>query len=98
MPKDVFPPAAPAGLTGLYTSAAVDLIWTPNLEPDLAGYNLYRREAGQQVVRLNSELVRSAFYRDTSATPGRHYVYRITAEDLNGNESPPSSEVEVDVP
>lgn len=98
LPKDVFPPATPAGLTGLYTSRAVELIWTPNLEPDLAGYNVYRREAGGQAVRLNSELVRSALYRDTTATPGHHYFYRITAVDMNGNESLPSPEAEVDVP
>jgi hypothetical protein len=98
MPKDVFPPAVPAGLTGLYTSGAVELIWTPNLEPDLAGYNVYRRDAGEQAVRLNSELVRSALFRDTTATPGRHYSYQITAEDLRSNESAPSLEVEVDVP
>jgi hypothetical protein len=98
LPKDVFPPAAPAGLTGLYTSGAVELIWTPNLDPDLAGYNVYRREAGQQVIRLNSELVRSALHRDATVTPGHHYYYRITAEDLSGNESPPSAEVEVELP
>jgi len=98
MPKDVFPPAVPGGLTGLYTSGAVELIWTPNLDPDLAGYNVYRRRAGEQAVRLNSELVRSALFRDTTAKPGHQYFYRITAEDMNGNESPQSPEVEVDVP
>ena len=98
MPKDVFAPAVPAGLTGLYTSGAVELIWTPNLESDLAGYKVYRREAAQQPVRLNSKLVGSALYRDATATPGRHYFYQITAEDMNGNESPPSPEVEVDIP
>jgi hypothetical protein len=98
MPKDVFPPAPPAGLTGLYTSGAVEFIWTPNFDSDLAGYNVYRREAGQQAVRLNSELVRSALFRDATATPGHHYYYRITAEDLSGNESEPSAEVEVGVP
>jgi hypothetical protein len=96
--KDVFPPAAPAGLTGLYTSGAVELIWTPSLEPDLAGYNVYRREAGQQTVRVNSELVRSALYRDSAVTPGHGYFYQVTAEDLSGNESPRSAEIEVDVP
>ena len=98
MPKDVFPPAPPAGPTGLYTSGAVELIWTPNLDSDLAGYQVYRREAGQPEVRLNSELVRSALFRDVTATPGHHYYYRITAEDLNGNKSEPSAEVEVDIP
>ena len=98
MPKDIFPPAVPLGLTGLYTSRAVELIWTPNNEPDLAGYNVYRREAGQQAMRSNSDLVRSALYQDTAATPGHRYFYRVTAEDLSGNESAACPEVEVDVP
>jgi hypothetical protein len=94
-PRDVFPPAVPAGLSGLYTSGAVELIWSPNLEPDLAGYNLLRREEGGQPKRLNQELLRSPLYRDIDVTSGHHYFYQVTAVDLSGNESAPSPEVEV---
>lgn len=98
LPRDVFPPAAPGGLTGLYTAAAVELLWNPNTEPDLAGYNIYRREARGHAERLNAELLRSPLFRDTTLTPGGRYSYSVTAVDLSGNESAASLEVEVDVP
>ena len=98
VPRDVFPPAAPAGLTGLYTGGAVELIWNPGDEPDLAGYNVYRRETAGPPQRLNAELLRSPLYRDTTAMAGRHYIYRVTAVDLRGNESGPSSELQINVP
>jgi len=98
LPRDVFPPAAPAGLSGLYTAGAVELIWNPNTEPDLAGYGIYRHEAGGHAERLNAELLPSPLFRDTALTPGRHYLYSVTAIDLSGNESAVSSEVEVEVP
>ncbi len=95
-PRDVFPPAAPAGLTGLYTAGAVELIWTASLEPDLAGYNVYRREEGRPLQQINKELLRTPIYRDTSVEPGRQYFYRVTATDLSGNQSLPSEEVAVE--
>lgn len=97
VPRDVFPPAPPAGLAGVYTGKEVDLIWNPNTEPDLAGYNIYRSTAGQKPVKLNTELLRSPLYHDTSATPGHRYTYHVTAVDTNGNESASSEEVRVDV-
>jgi fibronectin type 3 domain-containing protein len=97
-PRDVFPPAAPAGLTGLYTSNAVELLWSPNTEPDLAGYNIYRGGAGEQPAKLNSALLPSPLYHDTSIAAGRRYTYHVTAVDLKGNESAPSQDVSVDVP
>src|SRR5262249_48908179 len=39
---DNLPPAAIAGLTGQYVAGKVQLFWNPNLEPDLAGYLIYR--------------------------------------------------------
>ncbi|HEV2426093.1 MAG TPA: hypothetical protein VGZ29_14780 [Terriglobia bacterium] len=98
VPRDVFPPAAPAGLSGVYTGKEVDLIWSPNTEADLAGYNIYRNTAGEKPVKLNAELLRSPLYRDTTATAGHRYTYRVTAMDTNDNESVPSEEAVVDVP
>jgi len=98
IPRDVFPPAAPAGLTGLYTANGVELIWSPNPEPDLAGYNIYRIGSGGRPTKLNPELLLSPLYRDTAVTSGLRYTYRVTAVDKNGNESSPAAEVTVDVP
>lgn len=96
-PHDIFPPAAPLGLTALYSSGVVELIWNVSPEPDLAGYNVYRREAtAGAFTKLNRSLVETPTFRDSTVAPGRRDVYRVTAVDLAGNESAPSAEVEVE--
>lgn len=98
IPRDTFPPAPPAGLTGLYTANAVELIWDPSAEPDLAGYNVYRSDGGQPPAKINSELLRSPLYRDAAVSSDHRYIYRVAAVDVSGNESGLSAEVSVDVP
>ena len=95
-PHDVFPPAVPVGLSGLYTAQGAELIWTANSEPDLAGYNVYRREQTAPPVRLNRELLRAPIFRDATATSGKEYFYHVTAVDLAGNESSGSTETLVE--
>ncbi len=99
---DVFPPAAPAGLqavaSGVGQPPFVDLTWAPNTEADLAGYNVYRHQAGQQPVKINTELVKAPAYRDREVTAGHNYFYAVTAVDLRGNESPRSPETSESVP
>lgn len=95
-PRDIFPPEAPAGLSGLYTGSAVDLIWTANSEPDLAGYNVYRREGTGPASRINKALVRTPVFRDSDVQPEHNYLYSVTALDLSNNESRPSAEIVVE--
>ena len=99
---DVFPPAAPAGVqavaSGVGQPPFVDLTWAPNTEPDLAGYNVYRHEAGHPPVKINAELVKASAYRDREVTAGHNYFYAVTAVDLRGNESPRSDETSESVP
>ncbi len=96
IPRDTFPPAPPKGLTAVYTGRAVELIWNASLEPDLAGYNVYRRSGDTDFVRLNTKLLPTPIFRDNSVAQGKSYSYRVTALDLSNNESPPSAEVEVE--
>jgi hypothetical protein len=76
---------------------AIDLSWEPNMEPRMAGYRVYRRDldggAPNAWVRLGSELVPAAAYRDLSVVAAHRYAYRVTAVSEAGNESAPSSEV-----
>ncbi|HEV2493190.1 MAG TPA: hypothetical protein VG204_08985 [Terriglobia bacterium] len=101
-PHDIFPPATPAGLTGIYTAGAVELIWTANTESDLAGYNVYRRDettpqgASALPQKLNRELVGTPLYRDTSVERGHRYAYWVTAVDLSKNASSLSAGVRVE--
>jgi len=89
--RDTFPPAAPQGLTALYTSRAVELIWNASTEPDLDGYNVYRQEEGGAETRLTPQPLATPIFRDTAVAVGRKYTYRVTAVDLAHNESPPSA-------
>jgi hypothetical protein len=103
---DVFPPSVPAGLQAAYSGEGqkpfIDLIWAPVTNADLAGYNLYRSEAGGaavgQIVKLNSELVKSPSYRDSAVASGKTYTYSVSAVDVRGNESQRSEEASEPVP
>lgn len=95
-PRDTFPPAAPTSLSAVYTTQAVELLWTANSEPELAGYNIYRREGAEQPRRINQGLVRTPIFRDMALEGGHNYFYKVTAVDLAGNESPASAEIEVE--
>jgi len=95
MPRDVFPPAPPQGLSSIYSGGAVELVWTANTEADLAGYNVYRVD-NQTARRVNKELVRTPIFRDISAEPGKTLTYYVTAVDLSGNESKPSKHEDVE--
>ena len=99
---DVFPPVTPSGLQAVFSGTAqapfIDLIWAPNTESDLAGYNVYRREPNGPTVKRNQELVKAPTFRDTEVLSGQHYSYSISAVDVRGNESPPSDEVSEAVP
>lgn len=73
----------------------MELVWTANTEPDLAGYNVYRSD-GQTVERINKELARTPIFRDGGAPPGKTLNYHVTAVDLSGNESKASQTVDVE--
>ena len=99
---DVFPPAVPSGLqavaTGVGQQPGIDLVWAPDTEADLAGYNVYRREENGQAEKVNKDLVKASSYRDTSAVAGHTYFYSVSAADVRGNESARSEEAHESMP
>ena len=103
-PKDTFPPAAPQGIVAAIQpgatpgAVAVELSWSINVEPDLAGYRVYRSEQeGARGALLTPDLLPSPAYRDNSVESGQRYWYTVTAVDRAGNESAPSLAVAVEV-
>ena len=106
--RDAFAPAAPrnlvvVGVAGREGSpAAAELSWGISEETDVAGYNVYRSEAGAAEgtlgAKINAELLLAPAFRDTSVSAGRGYTYRVTAVDRAGNESPASPPAAVTVP
>jgi len=98
----IFPPTVPSGLQAVFSGTGqqpfIDLIWAPDVEADLAGYNVYRRETTGEPVKLNSELVRTPAFRDMNVTSGKTYLYSVSAVDVRGNQSARSQETSESVP
>jgi hypothetical protein len=100
---DSFPPAAPSGMQAVYSAVPgqrpfIDVTWTPNMEPDLAGYNVYRHGENEPPVKINTELVKTPRFADPDIKPGMKYFYSASAVDLRGNESRRSEETTETVP
>jgi len=89
--RDTFPPDAPQNLNAVVAGPAVLLLWVPPAQRDVAGYRIYRRAEGEAATPLlQQELVKTPTFRDENVQQGKTYVYRVTAVDTHGNESPPA--------
>jgi hypothetical protein len=99
---DIFPPSVPSGLQAVYTDEGqqkfIDLIWSPNSEADLAGYNVFRHEEGAVPTQINLQLVKTPAYRDTNVQPGEKYFYSVSAVDVRNNQSERSQEASESAP
>lgn len=99
---DIYPPGVPAGLQAVFSAQGqekfIDLVWAPDTDPDLAGYNVFRREASTQPTKINPELVNTPAYRDNNVEPGKKYFYSVSAVDVRGNESARSEEASEEAP
>jgi fibronectin type 3 domain-containing protein len=72
----------------------ITLIWDAGREKDLAGYKVWRREAGLgQFVPLTPQPILENTHTDTSVEKNKRYEYAITALDRSGNESSKSETV-----
>jgi len=86
--RDVFPPAAPTGLSAVAGPGLIALSWEIGPEPDLAGFRVWRKENSEAEFLLLKELAATEnSYTDSGVEKSRRYVYAITAFDAAGNES-----------
>jgi predicted small lipoprotein YifL len=103
---DTFPPAAPKGLSGVASEAAISLIWEPNSEKDLAGYLVLRGVVPggsggpgdpldniESLAPVTATPIQATIFND-AVQPGVRYVYVIVAVDKAGNRSAPSNRFE----
>ncbi len=86
--KDISPPATPKNLSAIAGDSQITLKWSPNNEPDLAGYIIERR-AGQETTftALNTTPLTYPYYVDSPLINGVIYIYRVYAVDKAGNAS-----------
>jgi fibronectin type 3 domain-containing protein len=93
-PADTFPPAVPVGLMAVAAVNSIELAWQPNMEEDLAGYQVYRSTGGVAQERIAGP-VDAPNFSDRTVEIGKKYSYTITSIDRTGNESAHSAAVEV---
>lgn len=93
--RDTFPPAPPS--TPSVAPAQVGrltIFFAPNLESDVAGYNIYRSTdpnlPKQSWTKLNQVLLSRTTFQDDKVESGKKYYYYLTAVDTAGNVSAPS--------
>jgi fibronectin type 3 domain-containing protein len=96
-PKNIFPPAAPAGLTAVPSTSTIELVWERNTDPDLAGYRVYRALGSGPFERI-SDTKEPPSYSDHQIESGKVYRYAVTAVKSNGLESKMSAPVEATAP
>jgi len=97
-PTDLIPPNSPLGLVAIPLKNGIELSWQKNREPDLLGYHVYRRKAGErEFKKLTESPLKKEIYLDTNVEVGQDYDYSVTAVDNSPrmNESPLSEEVGV---
>lgn len=82
------PPGEPKDLRGNYPNKSnfVNLLWASNPEPDLEGYNIYRRNIDSTLIEKLG-FTTSNNFTDTTVQLGNTYVYRVTAIDTLNLES-----------
>jgi hypothetical protein len=97
IPKDIFPPAVPAGLTASAANNAIELAWVRNTEADFRGYNVFRAEGNGPFEKI-AMLIDVPLYRDAQVEPGKTYRYQVSAVDLLNNESERSAPVTAALP
>jgi flagellar hook assembly protein FlgD/fibronectin type 3 domain-containing protein/subtilase family serine protease len=98
---DNTPPEAPVLLTVTPDGATVDLTWQANVEPDLAGYLVYRNGqlangSGTVIGDLSPYLITGLTYQNIDVPDGTHGYY-LVAMDSAGNMSDQSNTVQVEL-
>ena len=92
-PTSPAPPSTPTSPAPPST-ASVTLAWTPNTEPDLAGYKVYRAtSSGSYGAAIATLPANTTSFVATGLQPGVTYFFVITAFDSSGNESARSPEL-----
>ncbi|HJZ77272.1 MAG TPA: hypothetical protein VKE51_36320 [Vicinamibacterales bacterium] len=93
---DTFAPAAPSGFNTIASAGAINLIWEPNKESDLAGYIVLRGTPHEGAIDsiplepITPTPISETHFTDNVAG-GISHVYAIVAVDRAGNQSAPSA-------
>ncbi len=95
--KDVIPPQTPQNVKVVADTNQLKIVWTPNKEPDLAGYWVYQAIEGggedSYVLMTDSILTEPSFTKWLPKNVKNKFNYKIVAIDTSYNRSPYSKAV-----
>lgn len=87
-------PMPPSNIADSPDPDKIMLSWSPNLENDLLGYNIYRSDqSGQTGNKINIMVVKDTSYQDIAAPSGKFLYYSVKAVDSLLNESVDNSQI-----
>ncbi|MCD6329183.1 MAG: hypothetical protein J7M10_02335, partial [Candidatus Cloacimonetes bacterium] len=61
------------------TRGAVLLVWQEFFDPQIEGFNIYRKQIGEDYIKINDETVTGTSYFDEDVVAGVEYYYKIAA-------------------
>jgi len=89
---DATPPPAPAGVAAKGYERHFDVTWQPSAAPNVLAYRIYRSTDGKNFTPVGTQRNSRNRYEDfVAGQPGQTAVYKVSAVDLAGNESPLSA-------
>ncbi len=91
--KDDTIPDSPIDLRIHNYESYVELKWSSNTEPDIAGYEIWRKPEGG-VLTFLEDAGNVLSYQDTTGAEAQKYIYAIKAYDTAANKSGYSNEAE----
>lgn len=88
------PPLTPTNFSATVTQGIVTLSWNQNTEPDLGGYNIFRGTINggwkDHLVKVGNNITN---YNDLDLNNNTTYYYEIDAQDIYGNHSNRSNQI-----
>jgi hypothetical protein len=87
-------PTTPSGLNAKGYDRHIDLTWTPSNDDGLRYYKIYRSFDGNKYAPIAIQRGSATRYEDFLGESGKTSFYKISAVDVNYDESPLSAEVQ----
>jgi len=88
---DTKPPSAPTGLAAKAYERHFDVSWQRSPSPDVLSYRIYRSLDGGEFIPVGTQRNAWTRFEDFTGQPGHAAVYKVSALDMAGNESPLSA-------
>lgn len=93
-PRDTIPPPSPENARAELTDTAIKISWDPVSVEDLRDYKIYKSTNNSPFTLLTTVSSSTREYIDTDTKASSTYSYKISARDINFNESRLSSPTE----